>query len=129
MGNYFPQFYNPQYPQQFPQFQQPQQTFPQGQSGGMIWVGSSMEAEQYLMAPNSAVTLWDKNAPAVYIKQTDASGRPTMKTYDLVERKPAPPPIENQKVEYATKAELDALVARVEALATPARKTKKEADE
>lgn len=121
MTSYFPQYY-PQYPLYQPQ-QQPQQ-------GGMIWVGSSTEAEQYLMAPNSAVTLWDKNAPAVYIKQTDASGRPSMKTYDLVERKPTPPPAEAPTVEYATKAELDALVAKVEALSAPApKKAKKEAEE
>ena len=93
----------------------------------------------YLVAPNSAVTLWDSNAPVVYLKQADASGKPSMKIYDLVERnsRPAQAPV-TSPVEYATKDELAALAARLDALTAikespvkpTAKKTvQKEADE
>ena len=54
--------------------------------GGVQWVSGEQEARGYLIAPNSAVALWDSNAPTVYLKQADASGKPTLKIYDLVER-------------------------------------------
>ena len=31
----------------------------------------------YLVAPNSAVALWDSNSPTIYLKQADASGKPS----------------------------------------------------
>lgn len=58
----------------------------------IIWVPNAQAAEGYLVAPNSAVVLWDSSAPVVYLKQTDASGKPNMKTYDLVERASIPQP-------------------------------------
>lgn len=53
----------------------------------------------------------------MYLKQADASGKPSMKTYDLVERtqRPAQAPA----VEYAPLARLEALEARIEALSAP----------
>lgn len=137
-NGYQPQFYQPpmpdqlaqlrgaQYqsiPQQIPQVQ-PQQTQPGGQS--MVWVSGEAEAMAYLVAPNSAVALWDSNAPTIYLKQADASGKPSIKVYDLVERtsgsRTAQAP---QGVEFATKADLEALTARVDALAAPKTTTKK----
>ena len=82
----------------------------------MVWVSGQQEAMGYLMAPNSAVALWDSNAPVIYLKQADASGRPTMQVFDLVERGTAKAATAAPAVEYATKAELDALAARVDAL-------------
>ena len=82
----------------------------------------------YLVAPNSAVALWDSNAPTIYLKQADASGKPSIKVYDLVERNApttAPAAPQAAPVEYATKQDLEALAARVEALSVkekPARK-------
>lgn len=81
-------------PQQMPQVQ-PQQAQVSGQS--MVWVNGEQEAMGYLVAPNSAVALWDSNAPTIYLKQADASGKPSIKVYDLVERNapttaPAAPP-------------------------------------
>ena len=112
-------------PQQMPQVQ-PQQAQVSGQS--MVWVNGEQEAMGYLVAPNSAVALWDSNAPTIYLKQADASGKPSIKVYDLVERNaPATAPAAPQAapVEYATKQDLEALAARVEALSAkekPARK-------
>ena len=99
------------------QYQPNMQQVPQQQSPSIVWVQNEMEAANYLIAPNSAVTLWDSNSPVVYLKQADASGKPSMKIYDLVERnsRPVQAPIA-PAVEYATKDELAALAARLDAL-------------
>lgn len=102
--------------QQFPSVQNVQQTQQQTQSG-MIWVQNEMEAANYLVAPNSAVTLWDSNSPVVYLKQADASGKPSMKIYDLVERTQRPvQAAQAPAVEYAPLSRLEALEARLNEL-------------
>lgn len=100
------------------QYQPNMQQVPQQQSPSIVWVQNEMEAANYLVAPNSAVTLWDSNAPVVYLKQADASGKPSMKIYDLVERtqRPAQPP-QAPPVEYAPLSRLEALEARLNELA------------
>lgn len=117
---YSPNYFQTPAPDQLAQLRQ---NF-QPQTPAIVWVQNEMEAMNYLVAPNSAVTLWDSNSPVVYLKQTDASGKPSMKTYDLVERTQKPV---QQSVEYATKEELNALAAKIEALTTkPVKKTTKE---
>ena len=100
------------------QYQPNMQQVPQQQSPSIVWVQNEMEAANYLVAPNSAVTLWDSNAPVVYLKQADASGKPSMKIYDLVERsqRPAQAP-QVPAVEYAPLSRLEALEARLNELA------------
>lgn len=100
------------------QFQPNMQQVPQQQAPSIVWVQNEMEAANYLVAPNSAVTLWDSNAPVVYLKQADASGKPSMKIYDLVERsqRPAQAP-QVPAVEYAPLSRLEALEARLNELA------------
>ena len=127
MPNY-PYYYQPYQPYQPPmadqlmqlrqsQFQPNMQQAPQQQSPSIVWVQNEMEAANYLVAPNSAVTLWDSNSPVVYLKQADASGKPSMKIYDLVERsqRPVQPP-QAQAVEYAPLSRLEALEARLNEL-------------
>lgn len=110
---------------QYMPMQNMQQVPQQQASSSIVWVQNEMEAAGYLVAPNSAVTLWDSNAPVVYLKQADASGKPSMKIYDLVERAPGPAqPAQAPAVEYATRAELEALAARLDAMA--GMKTEKE---
>ena len=92
---------------------QPVQQNPIAQ-GGVQWVSGEQEARGYLIAPNSAVALWDSSAPTVYLKQADASGKPTLKIYDLVERTetvPAAP--QKPGVEFVTRDEFDRLAALV----------------
>lgn len=123
-----PYYQNPYYPQPMPdnlmqmrQMQQPQmqaQMQPQMQNpiaqGGVQWVSSEQEARGYLIAPNSAVALWDSTAPTVYLKQSDASGKPTLKIYDLVERAETPRTAPQEKgVEFVTREEFDRLAALV----------------
>ena len=113
---------------QMPAYQpQPQQ--PQNQS--IIWIPNEQAANDFIVAPNNAVTLWDMNAPVVYVKKADASGKPTMTTYDLVERAQAAPapaaPRKDMSEEYVTRREFEELVAKLSAPSVRPRKMK-EAD-
>ena len=135
-SGYQPMYYQPPMADQLTQLRQQQyqppmpQQAPQQVSPSIVWVQSEMEAANYLVAPNSAVTLWDSNAPVVYLKQADASGKPTMKTYDLVERNQRPlQSSQVSAVEYAPLSRLEALEARLDALsvAKEAPKTTKKA--
>ena len=110
---YQPNYFQPPMPDQLTQLRQqqyqPMQQMTQQQAPpSIVWVQSEMEAANYLVAPNSAVTLW-----------------PSMKIYDLVERtqRPVQPP-QTQHVEYATKEELKALAARLDALTVKETPTK-----
>ena len=121
-----PYYQNPYYPQPMPdnlmQMRQQQMMQPAPPpvpqnpvaTGGVQWVSSEQEARGYLIAPNSAVALWDSTAPTVYLKQADASGKPTLKIYDLVERaetaRTAP---QGKGVEFVTREEFDRLAALV----------------
>ena len=84
----------------------------QAAQSGIIWVSGEQEASMYPIAPNSAVTLWSQSEAVVYLKQADASGKPTMRTYDLVERTGAPSPGQD----YATKADLDSMGETIAAM-------------
>lgn len=138
-GNYMPPYYQPMQnmmqplnqpmqmsqstiPQNNPQFQtqnQPVQTTQQSSQmqPGIIWVPSEQAANEYLVAPNNAVALWDANNPVIYLKQADASGKPHMTIYDLVERNSQPTrPVQSAGVEYVTRDQFDALAAKANAL-------------
>lgn len=119
-------YQNPYYPQPMPdtlmqmrQQQMPMMQTPQAPQnpiaqGGVQWVSGEQEARGYLISPNSAVALWDSTAPTVYLKQADASGKPTLKIYDLVERVETPRTAPQEKgVEFVTRKEFDALAALV----------------
>ena len=122
-------YFNPYYPQPMPdnlmQMRQQQMMQPAPPpvpqnpvaTGGVQWVSSEQEARGYLIAPNSAVALWDSTAPTVYLKQADASGKPTLKIYDLVERSETPRTASQENgVEFVTRKEFDALAALVSEL-------------
>ena len=119
---YQPNYYQPPMPdnlmqmrqqQMMPPMQQPVQQNPVAQ-GGVQWVSGEQEARGYLIAPNSAVALWDSTAPTVYLKQADASGKPTLKIYDLVERTEAASAASQKPgVEFVTRDEFDRLAALV----------------
>ena len=119
-------YQNPYYPQPMPDtlMQMRQQQIPMMQTpqapqnpiaqGGVQWVSGEQEARNWMIAPNAAVALWDSTAPTVYLKQADASGRPTLKIYDLVERAETPRTAPQEKgVEFVTRKEFDALAALV----------------
>ena len=121
-----PYYQNPYYPQPMPdnlmQMRQQQMMQPAPPpvpqnpvaTGGVQWVSGEQEARGYLIAPNSAVALWDSSAPTVYLKQADASGKPTLKIYDLVERtETASTASQGKAPDYVTREEFDRLAALV----------------
>ena len=101
----------------------PQNPLPQS---GVQWVSGEQEARSWMVAPNAAVALWDSTAPTVYLKQADASGKPTLKVYDLVERlASAPDAQKTPSSEYVTRKEFDALAALVSEMKGKKRKEEK----
>ena len=137
-----PYYQNPYYPQPIPdnlmQMRQQQMMQPAPppvpqnpvETGGVQWVSSEQEARGYLIAPNSAVALWDSTAPTVYLKQSDASGKPTLKIYDLVERAETPRTATQEKgVEFVTRKEFDRLAALVGELKGKKKRKEDEDDE
>lgn len=113
--NYFPSGYQPFVGQSYFQQQQNPYLQQQAQTTGIIWVSGDAEADSYPIAPNNAVTLWNRTQPIVYFKQADASGRPSMRIYDLVEHKaPTPPETPIQSVsDYATKNDIEEIEKRI----------------
>lgn len=108
---------------------QPQQP-PQNANNGFVWVNNIDEANAYMVAPNNAVQLWDKNSPCVYLKTADAAGKPTMQIFDLVERKTAQNAIQEptEGVDYVLRSEFDELAQKVDALTDEKVKTKVKED-
>ena len=121
---------------QMPQQPQPMQTNagqvqPNGpQNSGIIWVSSKLEADGYLVAPNSAVALWDANNPVIYLRKADSTGKPSTVVYDLVERTDNPGPQQSapqiDMSQYVTLEQLEAILA--ERLKKPAKPTKLKED-
>lgn len=115
-----PTFYPTQFAQNpIPQIQTQASVQPQaaGQSN-IIWIkGGDDEAKMFPVAPNTAVTLWNENEPVVYLKQADATGKPTLKIFDLVERKSPEAEVKEEKsAEYAPKSDMDYLIGIVKGL-------------
>lgn len=100
--------------QQMPPMMAPQPPQNLVAQSGVQWVSGEQEARNWMIAPNAAVALWDSSAPTVYLKKADASGKPSLTIYDLVERAETPrtAPQENG-VEFVTRKEFDALAALV----------------
>jgi len=80
--SYYPQYYNPQ--QYVPQ--QQQQMINQ-----FVWVQGESSARAYLVPPGGEAYLMDTDSPTLFYKTCDSAGRPTMKTYELVEKVEADP--------------------------------------
>lgn len=89
------------------QAQQPQQP---AVNQGLLWVQGEAGAKSYLVAPNSTVLLMDSEAQRFYLKSVDASGMPTMRTFEYTEvgQKPAQPVTDD----FATRRELSDLYNR-----------------
>ena len=81
------------------------------QNSGIIWVSGKGEADGYLVAPNSAVALWDAYNPVIYLRQADSTGKPSTKVYDLVERTDASPTPQVDLSRYVTIDQLEDILA------------------
>ena len=94
--SYYPPMQNPFMAQLIPQPQivpQPQQT--------IQYVNGKQSVDSYQLPANSSVILMDSNLPRFYVKQTDASGLATVKSYDFKETE------EEKPKEYVTKEEFE----------------------
>ena len=110
-----------------PQMQQPPQGAQQP-SNGFVWVNDIQEALNYIVAPNCAVQLWDRNSPCVYLKTADAAGKPNMQIFDLVERKQqTQTAAQSAEADFVKRSEFDELRKVVDALT--AKKVESEAVE
>lgn len=101
-------YYQNPYLQQMPQLQMPQQ-----QNNGLIWVQGESGAKSYLVAPNTTVMLMDSENQRFYLKSSDQSGMPHMRSFEYSEisqsaPKTAPADRTMDLSSYATKAEFDA---------------------
>ena len=116
--NGFPATYTP-YVQQYQAYQPQNQ---QSQSG-IIWVQGEAGAKSYLVAPNTTVQLWDSESQRIFLKSADASGMPSMKVLDYTIRETAgngpvaAPAVQTDKSSsFATKDEVDGILAQIRAL-------------
>jgi hypothetical protein len=87
--------------------QMPQQTY----STGILW-GSYEEACAYPLAPNAAVTIWDRNQKTIYWKQSDASGRQSLQIIDYTYRNENQDPTKAES-EPATKEDFEKVFAAI----------------
>lgn len=89
---------------------------------GPFYVSGEAGAKGYLVAAGQTVMLIDADpdAQTFWLKSADASGMPTMRTFDYTERLAAQKPSQAAQapnVEYVTRADFDRLAARADALA------------
>lgn len=126
-AGYFPQNYQGQPMMQQPQIQVPQVQMPQSQAvqnpspSGIIWVNGLSDAQMFPVGPNNAVALWETSGKTIYLKQADATGKPTIRVYDLVERTETSSGVsqhDEKAPNYVTKDELGTIVEAVKGLAS-----------
>ena len=88
-------------------------------ASGIIWVSGTQEAQMYPVAPNNAVALWEQSGKVIYLKSADATGKPTMRVYDLVERTETAPNATEQIEKhdsFATKEELATVAGAIKSV-------------
>ncbi len=102
------------------------------QNNGIIWVNGKAEADGYLVAPNSAVPLWDANNPVIYLRKADSTGKPSTVVYDLVERADNPAPQQSAPQidwsQFITRDQLEDILAERLKRPTKAAKVKEDTE-
>ena len=111
-----------QYQQQSPNYSYQQQSAPQVQnqinipnmnSTNLLWVQGEAAAKAAYVPVGCNMVFFDSEAQTIYIKSVDATGKPSLTILDYVERNSPvagqPQHPEEQKIEYATKEQIDAL--------------------
>ena len=114
--------YQQQYQQQYQQPTQMPTQMPTQQNNGFVWVDGIEEANNFYVAPNNAVQLWDKNSPCIYKKSADSTGKPSMQIFDLVERKMQTQPKSDLNADFSDfvkRSEITQLEERVAKLERP----------
>lgn len=67
------------------QYQQPSPFQQAPTNNGLIFVDNEEQAKNYLVAPNNAVPLLERNMTFLYVKSADGAGMPTFKKYKLLD--------------------------------------------
>lgn len=98
-----------------------QQTQPVPTATGLIWVDSEQQVNDYLVAPNSAVPLFHRTEPILYVKSTDGVGMIKVDKYKMVQYTENTPksPInaDNEKDDnFVVKDEINAINGKIKAL-------------
>lgn len=114
-NNGFPMTYQQMYTPYVQPMSMTQISGNQQSNGSPIWCQGEQAAKSYLTAPNTTVALWDSESQRIYLKSTDASGMPSMKTleYSIVEN--GQPQVKVGE-SYAKQSDLDALRERIDHL-------------
>ena len=133
MPNY-PYYYQPYQPPMADQLTQLRQAqyqpvqSPQQHQSPIIWVQGEEAAKAYMVAPGNSVLLMDSEGSTFYLKSSDAQGMPMpLRIFDYIERTAHRPSQAQmpQADEFVTRAEFEALEARLEALTAPRQSAKK----
>lgn len=106
------------------------------QSSSFVWVQGEAGAKAYPVAAGNRVALFDSENPVVYLKATDAYGKPQdMEVYDLVKRQvveevkePLKEFLTKDEIGKLVKAEVDKAISEI-SLKPTSKKKKKEDDE
>lgn len=79
------------------------------------WVKSEKEVEDWYVEPNHASAFWNSEEPILYLKQTDTTGKPTIRTFNLVERVPVNDTEKEElpKVDYVTKEDFTSVIKQM----------------
>lgn len=107
---------------------------------GLLWVQGESGAKSYLVAPNTTVLLMDSESQRFYLKTTDNSGMPNLRTFEYSEVtqksfNALSPSFSEEKDKYVTRDEYEDLKSRYEEIMerlnniqnTPLEKTVKKA--
>ncbi len=80
------------------------------------WVQGEASARAWLVAPNNTILLMDSECNKFYIKSADNAGMPSMRVFEYTEIGNQAPTNTSINTEYATKEDIAALNARIDAL-------------
>ncbi|WP_278984336.1 hypothetical protein [Segatella bryantii] len=87
------------------------------QYNGIIWVQGENGANNYNLAPNSLMPLWDSERQTIYLKSTDFMGRPITQILDYTIRDSNQPDNKpSDKPNYATTDDINSLKNEIELL-------------
>lgn len=96
------------------------QTTTQRPQNNLLKVTGPESAKAYPIPPNSEVALFDAENPVFYVKTTDASGYPTLRTFkfeevppQVIDVRPAAEATRPDLSEFASKKDLDGLQADI----------------
>lgn len=123
-GSWSPNNYQATVPMQ--PVQQPQPQSQPQTNQGFVWVQGEAGAKAYPVAAGNSVLLMDSENPVLYMKSTDASGRPLpIETYDLVKREPVStqpviPKPQQPQVDLSEYVKMSDLEAKVQELVNKA---------